>query len=259
MNIEQYRALKEEETLEEQPIPEDVEETKPIEEETNIEEEVDVEKPEDVPQYVEIDGENIDINELRNGYLRQSDYTKKTQKLANEKREIEEALVFYNEVKNNPDAIESLRASTNIPRMADPNQMHLAKLEEELYDMKLENEINLMQSKYEDFEVRDVLQFASEKKMDNLEDAYHLLKSRNPTSKSQETNNVDVEQMKADLKKEIMAEMNEDSTGSIISSKQSNKIPTTEEVKISSKEKEIASAMGMTNKDYAKWRDASNK
>lgn len=42
------------------------------------------------PTTVEINGEQIDLEELKKGYLRQSDYTKKTQELAEQRRTIEE-------------------------------------------------------------------------------------------------------------------------------------------------------------------------
>lgn len=257
MNIEEYRAMVKEEkegTQEEQPIIEEEELEQP-------EEEVEEETEEDESQFVEINGDKIDINELKSGYLRQSDYTKKTQNLAREKEEIDEALVFYENVKNNPNAIESLRQNVPIPRGADPAQEHLMKLEEELYDMKLDNEINLMQSKYEDFEVMDVLSFASENKLTNLEDAYILQKGRrgsDPTSKVSDSA-PDMDSIKAEMKAEIMKELKDSkSTSSIISSKQGGNVQKIDEIKISGKEAEIASAMGLTGKEYTKWRDIGN-
>lgn len=47
-----------------------------------------VETPED--QFIEIDGEQISLTDLRNGYLRQQDYTRKTQEIAEERRQYRE-------------------------------------------------------------------------------------------------------------------------------------------------------------------------
>jgi len=44
------------------------------------------EQPKSDSQQIEINGEMVDLDELKAGYLRQSDYTKKTQELADEKR-----------------------------------------------------------------------------------------------------------------------------------------------------------------------------
>lgn len=220
-----------------------------------VEEEVE-DKPEE--KFIEVDGEKISIDELSKSYLRQSDYTRKTQELAREKEEIKEALAFYNEVKNNPDAVNSLRDNVKIPRKVDPNQRAIIELEEQLYDMQLDNEINLMQSKYEDFEVRDVLEFAAEKKMTNLEDAYFLLKARGSHGKdtAKEPSVKDIESMRDEIKKEIMEELKSVSTGSIISSKRTDNVESTNEVKLSDSELKVAQGMGLSKQEYSKWRDA---
>lgn len=263
MNIEQYRAMVAEEKDGTQEIeqPDKTENIEPEQGEAKSEaEEIEVEETEGIEEeeFIEIDGEKIDIDELRNGYLRQSDYTKKTQRLAEEKRELEDALRFYEDVRNNPAAIESLRENVDIPRTADPNQAHLVELERELYDMKLENEINLMQSKYDDFEVVDVLNFASENNMTNLEDAYMLHKARSggANTATKNTSKIDIDSIKEELLQEIKEEFKEEgSTSSIISSKQVGNVDKVDEIRITEKEQKIAKSMGLTSSEYVKWRD----
>lgn len=53
--------------------------------------EIDVDTPEDVEQFFEINGEQIALSELRSGYLRQSDYTRKTQEIAEQRKAYQEA------------------------------------------------------------------------------------------------------------------------------------------------------------------------
>ena len=53
-------------------------------------------------QQVDIDGEVIPLGEMRNGYLRQSDYTKKTQALAEERRQTEEANKLFQSYNEDP-------------------------------------------------------------------------------------------------------------------------------------------------------------
>lgn len=256
MNIEEYRALKAEEAKEAEEgtqQEEVVEQPKTSEEDPKPEEEKEEE-------FIEVDGEKLSLDELRNGYLRQSDYTKKTQSLAKEKQEINDALKLYNDVKSNPEAIASLKKTMNIPRTADPSQAHVIKLEQQLYDMKLDNEINLMQSKYKDFEVKDVLNFASEKRMTNLEDAYMLLKARKGMShetSSKPSGDIDLDSIKDQLKKEIMSEMKGKGTSSIISSKASGNVEKVSEIKMTANEKKVAEGMGLTQKEYSRWRDAN--
>lgn len=61
------------------------------------------EQPNDVDSFVvDIDGEQVAISELRNGYLRQKDYTQKTQELAKERAELDKARVLWEALQENP-------------------------------------------------------------------------------------------------------------------------------------------------------------
>jgi hypothetical protein len=50
---------------------------------------------EDEPKAIEIDGEKVDIEEVKLGYLRQSDYTRKTQAVAEQRKAAEEERQYY--------------------------------------------------------------------------------------------------------------------------------------------------------------------
>lgn len=52
----------------------------------------DAETEEQSPQTIEIDGKPIPLSEVKDGYLRQQDYTRKTQALADERREMAQAV-----------------------------------------------------------------------------------------------------------------------------------------------------------------------
>ena len=54
-----------------------------------------------------------DIKEWKQGHLRQSDYTKKTQVLAREKQKAKDALELYDYLKANPDIARRLRGDSN--------------------------------------------------------------------------------------------------------------------------------------------------
>lgn len=49
----------------------------------------------DEPKAIEIDGEKVDIEEVKLGYLRQSDYTRKTQAVAEQRKAAEEERQYY--------------------------------------------------------------------------------------------------------------------------------------------------------------------
>ena len=71
--------------------PESTEETKPT-----------------IPDKIQIDGiGEVTIDELKSGYLRIQDYTKKTQEVSRKRKENEEAISFYEEIKRNPQLLNS--------------------------------------------------------------------------------------------------------------------------------------------------------
>lgn len=70
-----------------------------VEDEPTAEETDAVETPDTEEQYYEIDGEQVSLSELRNGYLRQSAFTKKTQELAVQRKAYEEAQFDKNQLR----------------------------------------------------------------------------------------------------------------------------------------------------------------
>ncbi len=249
MNIEQYRALKAQEEASkaqqqvEQPTTPPVVETQPTVEETK-------------PITVEIDGKEVTIEELKNGYLRQSDYTRKTQELSNQRKEVEDAIKLYEHLKNNPEIVQQLQQVTSVPRTLDPTQAKVIELEQKMYDMMLEREIETLQRKYPDFEVIEVLEMASQKQLTNLEDAYHLVKS----SKGGTQQTLDVEKLKEDLRKELLKEIESSvETSSIITPNGGGVVETPDTPILSQSEIRVATSMGMTPVEYAAWRDVDKK
>lgn len=246
MNIEQYRAMK---AMENNP---------PVVEEVK-EEVVDVKVDEPVVEknYIEINGEEIKIDELKNGYLRQGDYTKKTQQLASDKKDAEEAIAFYNQLKQSPETINVIKNNMDIPENLDPTQSKIKDLEDKLYDMIIEKEVSDLQAKYEDFEVMEVMKVAGEKGIANLEDAYFISKAQSSKANSV-SDKVDITSIKEQLMKEIKEEFAGGNTDSIISTKQSGTIEK-KELTITPSEMKVAKGMGFSNDEYVKWRDANKK
>lgn len=52
----------------------------------------------------EVDGEPITVDEARNGYLRQSDYTRKTQELSEQRRRLQNAEILQTALQRDPEA-----------------------------------------------------------------------------------------------------------------------------------------------------------
>jgi len=260
LNIDQYRALKAQEAeqatqaTEQPPATAEEESTPPTQDQPSAgEEQADQPTKEQEPQTITIDGQEVPFDELKNGYLRQQDYTKKTQELSRKNKENEEALQLYTHLKSNPQLAKNLLQTKELPQELDPAQQKVQKLEEKMYDMMLAQEIDKLQNKYEDFEVREVLQVAHEKNTVNLEDAYHLFKSRKGESKNSKPEEVDKEKLKQELRKEVEEEIK--GTKTAITTSDAGVVQQEEGPKITPQEQRVARKQKMTDAEYVKWRD----
>lgn len=267
MNIDDYRAMKAaqeaeanqpkvEETPKQEEV-EEVEETKSTPPETQ-EETKTTETTQVLPEEIEIEGiGKVTLKELTNGYLRQSDYTRKTQELSRKRKEVEDAVTLFEYLKAHPEVAQKILEANNgeLPEELNPSVAEIKRLQNQLTDLKLEREIEKLQAKYEDFEVREVLTMARDKRIpiENLEDAYFLVKSQK--QKSTPSQSFDVDALKKQLREELLRELSAVDTSSIIQSKDSTTRVESDEPKLSAMEIKVARNMGMSPEEYAKWRD----
>lgn len=262
MNIEQYRALKAQEsaptptptvTQQTEPTPTLTQtpaqtETKPIE--TKPVEET---KPA-LPDKINIEGVGeVTLDELQKGYLRQADYTRKTQEVSRKSKEVEEAVKVYEQLKTNPQLTQQVFQG-QAPKSLDPVQSKVVELENKIYDMMLEREIETLQGKYDDFEIKEVLEIAQAKNILNLEDAYLLSKSQKQSTQKPQ----DLEEVKKQLRQELLKELEQErkATQTIISSSDGVAVVQDNSPKLSEAERKVAGMMKMSDAEYAKWRDA---
>ena len=260
MNLDQYRALKAQEAQASAQASDQVTdqadeviENKPTEPEVKPTET----KPEtSIPEKITIEGVGeVSIDELKNGYLRQSDYTRKTQEVSRKAKEVEQAINLFEQLKQNPKITKQIFGEVPIPSQLDPTQNKIVELETKLYDIMLEREIESLQSKYPDFEVMEVLQLAQDKNMTNLEDAYLLAKSHKQKESSTQTLSTDEleKQIREKIMKEIEQERN--ATQTIISSGDGTSVIQDNTPQLSDAERKVAKMMKLSEADYVKWRD----
>lgn len=261
MNIDEYRAMVEAEKQEpQQEAPQEsavVDSAPQTEPETTEATETQTE-PETTetatPQYVEVDGKQIPIDELTKGYMMQSDYTRKTQELAREKKRLEEAQRLYDMVQKDPQLTQELRQK-GAP-ILNPMEAQLREVNEKYQDLLLEREIDSLKAKYEDFDPRTVLQFAYDNKFENLEDAYLLNKARTGKLQTPEVEPVDVNKIKEEIRQELLKELQSNvDTGSIIRPGGDKRVVKDDTPQLSAKEEKVARMMRMTPQEYAKWRN----
>ena len=125
----------------------------------------------------------VDLDELIKGYQRQSDYTRKTQELAAERQRLEAAAALWEAVHEDPkgviEAISEHFAEQLSEEPLDPRDQRLREVEsfiEEQREAEIERqvmaEISRLQSEYGDFDGDELLEYALEHKIPNLEAAY---------------------------------------------------------------------------------------
>ena len=208
-----------------------------------------------LPEFIEIDGQKVPLEELKNGYLRQADYTRKTQELAETRRRLQYAEQLYNAIYQNPEVAQQLAEKFNLPYL-DPNQAQVMELQNKYYDLLIEKEVNELKSKYGDFDVYSVLQFAYDRQIANLEDAYHLYNSYYGANQSG-GESVDIESLKEQIRQEILQELKSNvDTTSIIQGRGDSQPIQVNTPTLTEAELKVARALNMSPEEYAKWRDA---
>lgn len=128
--------------------------------------------------------QEVDLDELISGYQRQADYTRGTQELAEAKQQLEAAEALWNLVHNDPkqalEAIEEHFAEQLTGEPPDERDQRLRELEEfaeeqrqQAIEAQVASEIRELQKAYEDdFDGDELLEYAIEHKIGNLEAAY---------------------------------------------------------------------------------------
>lgn len=211
-----------------------------VEEETQEE---NAEPTQTEPQKFNIDGLGEftaeEIKEFRNGYMRQSDYTRKTQEIARQKQEIE---TLRTQVQN------PAYAGSPIAQRTQPQselEARLVQLEQSIADKELDTMIVELKNKYKDFDEVKVLNTAYEKGLTDLEFVYKSL--REPTQVNEET-------LKEQLRQEILNEIqnNKGMTSTIIAN--GNAPVQNKQVNLSSQELAIATELGLTPDEYIQYK-----
>lgn len=284
MNIEEYRALKAQEAeqknstekeqtnvqanestvISHEPTDTKTEQTNPVSVEEGDKGATSTESKEPTQAQVDkitIDGKELSLEEIREfqkGYMLHSDYTQKTQALAEQRKQLAPLLQLQEQLQKNPELAKQIATEHGLTAL-DPDVQRTAQMEAELWELKLERELNTLESKYEDFNRQEVLQLAYDRRLDNLEDAYLLNKSLKPpvvnTEQEPKTTGVDLEAIKREIREELKREFaSQVDTTTLISTKSGNAPVQDNTPKLSEDEAKIAKIYGMTPEEYLKWR-----
>ena len=143
---------------------------------------------------VKVDGENqeVSLEELRDGYQRQSDYTRKTQELASERKRLQQAEAIVAALESDPagtlTALGDAFGVENQPisdgsydtdyEAEDPTSQRVAQLEARLEAQdrlqrrnEMEKQVDNLKERYGDFDESELYQHALSNRIGNLEAA----------------------------------------------------------------------------------------
>ena len=239
MNLDQFREIKAKEAeagkqTEQPTTTKPIEETKP---ETKQEEST-------APQKFNIPGiGEVDIEELKSGYLRQSDYTKKTQEISTQKNEVKDAVVLYEFMKANPEVAKLVLEKAPQVKGVSKEEQRIRELESEIALQKKNAEIADLTSKDKNFNLVEVEKIMEDRKLHSLSDAYKIWKSDNGKV------DLDLESITKKIREDILKELNANvDTRTIVNSKGGEVTSTQPE--LTAIEKKIAKNLKMSEADY---------
>ena len=151
---------------------------------------------------IKLDGEelHVPLSEAIAGYQRQSDYTRKTQELSQQKENFQFATAIQTALESNPAETLSLLSQhygLNSPEVQAAEEFltpeeskmrdldkRISSFEDYQNQQRIEQEIKVLQSKYEDFDIKEVVSTALRMNTTDLEGTYKQLAFDKILSKS---------------------------------------------------------------------------
>lgn len=238
-----------EETPSEQPTMDSQTEGEEVTNTTDLSEEENVQDVQDTPQYINLDGEQLtleQIKEFKQGYLRQSDYTKKTQILAQERERLKEAVELYEYLQSNPEIAQKLvEEDTGVKNIAPTQENQMLKdLSYKIATIELDAQLNNLKAKDPDLDEIELLTIANQRGV-NIDDAYNIYRGLN-FDKILERK---LKEQSANLTKQI--QQNGNVTKTLISD--ADKANKNANYGLSDAQLNMAKKLGMTPEEYAKW------
>lgn len=173
------------------------------------------------------------------------------QQIAQALKEAEEAKVWYSKINEDPEYAKAFAESKGL-QYIDPESKAVKQMESHYQSLLLERDIQMLSTKYDDFNAQEVIQVALNKNIGNLEDAYIIHKA----SKGSITKAPDMDAIREQIRQEIQNELQSNlSTTSVIGSggAGSQSVQPTD-IELSNAELKIAKNMGLTPKEYNTWK-----
>lgn len=201
--------------------------------------------------FFEIDGEKLtpqQIKEYKQGYLRQADYTKKTQEVANQRKEHKEALELYEYFKANPHLAQKLsemedEGAKDIKNVYKPQDPMVSELSRTVKAMEINHELELLKVKDPNVDEIEILNLANEEAIP-ISKAYTMWKGINHDKL-----------LKAELDKRSaqLTEQIKKGNSTVTTLMNPNDKPTDVSFGLSTEQMAMADRLNMTYEEYKKW------
>lgn len=193
-----------------------------------------------------------EVREWKNGWLRQSDYTRKTQQLASERERLRDAETLFNYISEHPELIDTIRQTPvgNNPAIdnASPDRQMLREVLYNQKSLETDLKLNQLRQQYGDIDEVAILNKAAELRTEDLDFVYKGLLSEQRVDVD-EIRRQAIEEAKEQLRNELEADKN--SVGNTtVSSKQSAPV---QKAVLTPEQKRVAHGMGLSEEEYAKW------
>ena len=225
-------------------------------EDGNVVEDDNDDDDDDYIEALEIDGiGEVPIEEIlewQKGNMRQSDYTKKTQELAKQRAEMQDAVNVYNYLRANPNLLTSIAdgqqiADPNLSNMMSEDKQMLRDLYYNQKTMEIERQVESLRNKYGDVDEVALYNKAKELNTDDLEFVYKSIAYDNASA-------LDPEELREQIRQEVLADLNKNKSAvkTVVNTRQANS--QTRRTPMSAEEKSVAEGLGISPTEYAKWR-----
>ena len=193
-----------------------------------------------------------ELKEFKNGYLRQSDYTRKTQELARQREEANDALEVYEYLRNNPHLVNALMQMDNgqvnpVVQKATPENAMMQQILHTQKAMEIEMRLNDLKAKYgNDIDEVALFQKANQLKTEDLEFVYKALQYDNLVAQQANAVQAAATQMQAEI------DANKSAVSTIVGTNQG--AVARPQKSLTDAEKAVAAKMGVSEADYLKWK-----
>lgn len=205
----------------------------------------------EVPTISEIDinGQKVSLDEVRQGYIRQQDYIAKQQQLDAKLKEAEQSLQLVDYLRKNPQIAQRLyedEKAPNVVQTVNPAMQEIENLKRELFQDKLNNTITNLKGKYSDFNEVEVMNKAVSMGVTDLEFVYNAMRGQN-------LDNIIAQRVKEELAKATeQISKNASATRTLVGSGQTPQATTTHN--LLPQEMRVADMMGISYEEYAKYK-----